>query len=73
MLALTVNTVIVDLLLQGVEASLQGGGGHARLLHVEAGPQEEDHPIYETAVDPLEDGHLDVVVHLQGEEVLQET
>jgi hypothetical protein len=27
----------------------------------------------ETAVDLLEDGHLDVVVHLQGEEVLQET
>jgi hypothetical protein len=45
----------------------------ARLLHVEVDPQEEDHPIYETAVDLLEDGHLDVVVHLQGEEVLQET
>jgi hypothetical protein len=71
--ALTVDTVIVDLLLQGVEASLRGGGGHARLLHVEVDPQEEDHPIYETAVDLLEDGHLDVVVHLQGEEVLQET
>lgn len=73
MQALTVDTVIVGLLLQEVEASLRGEGGHAHLLHEEVGPQEEDHPIYETAVDLLEDGPQDVVVHLQDEEVLQET